>query len=165
MRKKANRSFAADAKGNDLLTTESRFLDIIEVADPDAPSLLSLLTGETGGDGSSGKVYVEQLVLGLLKVNLSYVKGKKQNWELTETGDWVSKTFDPNYQAQTEGEDGDPSEMFTKWSQHTYDEDLWAERQGELSGFVVCLWVIMGCVCRLISTCLFSYIQASAPKT
>lgn len=131
VRKKANRGFEADTKGSDFLVTlESRFLDI-EPTDPDSPSLFSMLTGENSeGDGGSGKVYVEQLVLGLLKVNLSYVKGKKQTWELTDKGDWVSKLSDPGFQSQTLGDDGDPSEMFTRWSQHTYDEDLWAERQG-----------------------------------
>ena len=130
VRKKANRSFAADTKKNQFLSTESRFIDI-ESSEPEAPSLLSLLVGEHASGETSGKVYVEQLVLGLLKVNLSYVKGKKQTWELTEKGDWVSKAFDSNYQTQNEGEAGDPSELFTRWSQHTYDEDLWAERQGE----------------------------------
>jgi len=32
------------------------------------------------------KVYVEQLILGLVKINISYVKGKKQNFEILENG-------------------------------------------------------------------------------
>ena len=132
VRKKANKSYEADLKGNELLTTESLFLNC-ESVDPEGPTLWDLLTGEhSAEDATAGKVYVEQLVLGLLKVNLSYVKGKKQSWELTDKGDWVSKTADPGFQnpSQAVGEAGDPSEMFTRWSQHTYDEDLWAERQG-----------------------------------
>jgi hypothetical protein len=143
VRQKANRSFENDMKGGDLLLTlESRFNNI-EPRDQDSPGLISLLVGEHAEESSSSrKVYVEQLVLGLLKVNLSYVKGKKQTWELTDKGDWVSKTMDPTIQALSQtfggdgGEDGDPSEMFTRWSQHTYDEDLWAERQGELGRYM-----------------------------
>lgn len=139
VRQKANVRFAA-GKGSDLLTTASRFLDV-EPSDPDAPSLYALLIGEDAdSDASFGKVYVEQLVLGLLKVNLSYVKGKKQSSEMTEKGDWVTKTFDTNYQTRPqniEGEEGDPNEMFTRWSQHTNDEDLWAERKGDFVAVVI----------------------------
>ncbi|CAB9515429.1 Putative vacuolar protein sorting-associated protein [Seminavis robusta] len=143
VRQKANRSFEVDTKGNEL-QRENRFTNI-EPPDPDTPGLMSLLVGEhSEEDASAGKVYVEQLVLGLLKVNLSYVKGKKQlAWELTDKGDWVSKTMDPAFHVISqnlgvsgvvgEEEEGDPSELFMRWSQHTYDEDLWAERQGKRS--------------------------------
>lgn len=131
VRQKA-RTFENIKHGDDPLTLESRFLTL-EALEAEGPDLMSLLAAESAeGSQSAGKVYVEQLVLGLFKVNLSYVKGKKQTWELTDKGDWVLEKSDSALQStNASGSDGDdPSEMFLRWSEHTYDEDLWAENQG-----------------------------------
>jgi hypothetical protein len=110
----------------------------------DGPSLLSILEG--GGEGEptalKTKIYVEQLILGLVKVNLSYIKGKKQSWELTDQGAKAIKNMEvkelPNLALAAGGiqlgtpSRGDQSEVFTRWSQHTYDEDLLDENGGKL---------------------------------
>lgn len=74
------------------------------------------------------KMYVEQLILGLVKINLSYVKGKKQNFEVTEN----SRNAIQNFTIATGGgriidrgvgEKNNQSGVFTRWSQLTSDED------------------------------------------
>lgn len=110
-----------------------------DLKDPVDPTLLSLLGGGGSASGGESKVYIEQLFLGVVKVNLSYLKGKKQAWELTTQGDWVEKRLEgvrslPKV-AKAVGErilshqtlHNEKSDTFIKWSQQTYDEDRWAE--------------------------------------
>ncbi len=143
-RRKAKRNTAKGQRRADfLLTTENCFatndLEVQQIQ-----SLLSLLKSEEGGSQiRRRKIYVEQLILGLVKVNLSYVKGKKQSYELTDKGTRTLKNFEmreiPNLALAVTGMSltesilrGDQSEVFLKWSQLTYDEDL-MEAGGKLS--------------------------------
>jgi hypothetical protein len=135
-KKTANGQRRADV----LLTNENCFLSS-DGEEDDAPSLLSILEGEGegGSQASRRKVYVEQLVLGLVKVNLSYVKGKKQSWEFADEGAKAIKNLEvkelPNLALAAggihPGNFADQSEVFARWSQHTYDEDYLAENGGE----------------------------------
>jgi hypothetical protein len=99
------------------------------------------------GDNSSGellndqRVYVEQLLLGFVKINLSYLKGKRGNWELTEGGEFITKSIDgltqglPEKMAITAGglrlavgrKRESQSEVLAKWALYTHDEDLWTD--------------------------------------
>jgi hypothetical protein len=101
-----------------------------EMPDPDEPGLFSLLLGESR-PGRENKVYIEQLFLGVVKVNLSYLKGKKQTWDFTNQN-WGEKSLEGvlslgekifNYTTHHH----DKSDVFNSWSQQTYDEDRWAE--------------------------------------
>ena len=127
-----------------LLTSENCFAASDSEDTETDPTLLSLL--ETEGDGESPstrrKVYIEQLILGLVKLNLSYVKGKnKQSWELTDEGARKIKHLEakelPNLAIASGAinlgnqEKKDQSETFVRWSQHTYDEELLAENGGK----------------------------------
>jgi hypothetical protein len=109
-----------------------------DMQESDEPGLFSLLIGESG-PGRESKVYIEQLFLGIVKVNLSYLKGKKQTWDYTNQNSWGEKGFDDvrnlpqtalalgekiiNYTTHHH----DKSDVFNSWSQQTYDEDRWAE--------------------------------------
>jgi hypothetical protein len=109
-----------------------------DMQDADEPGLFSLLIGESG-PGRESKVYIEQLFLGVVKVNLSYLKGKKQTWDYTNQGSWGEKGLEDvrnlpqtalalgeriiNYRTHHH----DKSDVFNRWSQQTYDEDRWAE--------------------------------------
>lgn len=106
------------------------------------PSLLSILEGPgSGAAGSKKKFYIEQLILGLVKINLSYIKGKKHSWDATEQGPISIKNLEvselPNLAAATTrskantNAKSDQSDAFQRWSQHTYDEDLFAENGGK----------------------------------
>ena len=72
-----------------------------------------------------------------MKINLSYVKGKKQNFEISENGRNAMQDFTivtGGVQSNDRGEDtkkNDQSEMFTKWSQLTSDEDDVLESVGK----------------------------------
>ena len=94
------------------------------------PALFTVLQS----DGSRGvlsqkqKMYVEQLILGLVKINLSYVKGKKQIFDTTEN----SRNTIQNFTIATGSgqkldtgieKNNDQSEIFTRWSQLSSDED------------------------------------------
>jgi len=97
--------------------------------DESKPSLYETIqsVGDNGALSQKQKMYVEQLILGLVKINLSYVKGKKQNFETSE-----NNTYDVHDFTMAKGEghgiDSDQkkseqSEKFTKWSQLTSDQD------------------------------------------
>ena len=99
------------------------------------------------GDNSSGellndqKVYVEQLILGFVKINFSYLKGKRGNWELTEGGEFITTSIDgltpglPEKMALKAGglrltggrKRESQSEVLGKWASYTHDEDLWTD--------------------------------------
>lgn len=125
-----------------------------EMHDPAEPGLFSLLMGENG-PGRESKVYIEQLFLGVVKVNLSYLKGKKQTWDYTNQGSWGEKGFDDvrnlPHTAFSLGEKiinytthhHDKSDIFNSWCQQTYDEDRWAEYGKEsqnISGLIASLF-------------------------
>lgn len=93
-------------------------------------SLLEVLWED---DSSEAKTYIENLYLGPVRVNLTYLKGRR------------AQTLDSNYAASymTDIADGIPdvlsavgisthrvsqqSEIFTRWTEFTHDEDLWTE--------------------------------------
>ena len=88
--------------------------------------MLNLLEIERQTDGEN-QIYIEQLFLGAIKVNLSYLKGSQtyeyllasqRNLEQTLTGLVAPKLHEK-------------CDVFTAWSQHTYDEDRLAEDQGK----------------------------------
>ena len=94
------------------------------------------------------KMYVEHLILGLMKVNLSYVKGKKQNFELNNQGARALKNLEmKQLQSFALAANGiqfgsisktEQSEVFTKWSQLTYDDDDSMEGPGGKSLVYCC---------------------------
>jgi C2 domain/SHR-binding domain of vacuolar-sorting associated protein 13 len=106
-------------------------------------SLHTILLGENASGEllNDNKVYVEQLLLGFVKVNLSYSKGKRGRWELTECGDFITKSIDgltqglPEKMAITAGglrvvggrKRQVQSEVLAKWASRTHDEDLWTD--------------------------------------
>jgi hypothetical protein len=112
----------------DVVSRKANVFHSFEV-DTSNPSLFTVLqsAGNRGALSQKQKMYVEQLILGLVKINLSYVKGKKQNFEVTENG----KNAFQNFTITSGGGqiiDSDrkkdyQSEVFTRWSQLTSDED------------------------------------------
>jgi len=83
--------------------------------------------GDRGARSQKQKMYVEQLILGLVKINLSYVKGKKQNFELSEKGVYDVRDFTMvtggGHGNGSDPKKNDQSEIFMKWSQLTSDQD------------------------------------------
>jgi C2 domain/SHR-binding domain of vacuolar-sorting associated protein 13/PDZ domain len=128
-RRKAKRSTELGRKTADfLLTTDNCFSQTKEDASEVLP-LLSLLELEAEG-GPKAKLYIEQLILGLVKVNLSYIKGKKQSFELSDMGAKALRTGEFSTLAlatssilpENRQRVGDQSEIFLKWSQYAHDE-------------------------------------------
>ena len=131
----------------DVLLTNKNCFTIGELEDTSTQTLLSVLEGlgEGGSAATQRKFYVEQLILGLVKINLSYVKGKKQSRELSNEGTKPvdnSEGDDPPSFARTAGgiQIGNAakvshSEVFTRWSQNTYEEEFAENRSkfGETS--------------------------------
>jgi hypothetical protein len=122
--------------------TDQKLSGFSDLQDPSEPGLLSLLIGDESGPRRESKVYIEQLFLGVVKVNLSYLKGKKQVWEFANQGPRGEKGLEgvlalPK-NALALGERAinytlhhhDKSDVFIGWSQQTYAEDLWAEDSG-----------------------------------
>ena len=94
------------------------------------PALFAILqsAGDRGALSSKQKMYVEQLILGLVKINLSYVKGKKQNFDMAENGRNTIQSFTIAPAGGQILDTGDEkqngqSEVYTRWSQLTSDED------------------------------------------
>jgi hypothetical protein len=93
-------------------------------------SLLDVLWED---DSSEAKTYIENLYLGPVRVNLTYLKGRR------------AQTLDSNFAVSymTDAVDGLPdvlsavgigahrvskqSEIFARWTEFTHDEDLWTE--------------------------------------
>jgi hypothetical protein len=87
-------------------------------------------------------LYVQQLHLGLVKVNLSYFKGKRTGRNLTDaSGFALFDVDDINFRefAVTAGGlqvgrrvslQESHSEVFAQWSETTHDEDLWVDEGG-----------------------------------
>ena len=80
------------------------------------------------------KVYVEQLLLGFVKINLSYFKGRRGAWELTESGTFVLRGQDDdfltsqlNVSGLALGPDKHSSATLARWCETTHDEDLWTD--------------------------------------
>jgi hypothetical protein len=146
MRKhKAKKISAKGQRRADALSANENCFVASDLEESTAPSLFSMLEGTGDGDSPSAKtkIYVEQLILGLVKVNLSYIKGKKHSWELADEGARaraLKKHIGVNEMAlATAGAvisntlaRAEQSEVFFRWSQHTYDEDLLAENGGKL---------------------------------
>jgi hypothetical protein len=142
-RKAKQRTVKGQRRADVLLTSENCFAASDSDDIEPVSTLLSLLQGGGAGEPPSSrrKMYVEQLILGLVKVNLSYIKGKKQSWELTEKGARTMKNLEvkelPNLALTTgavnvgSNDRKDQSETFVRWSQHTYDEDMLAQNGGE----------------------------------
>ncbi|CAJ1965882.1 unnamed protein product [Cylindrotheca closterium] len=117
-----------------------------EEEDAYGPSLLTILQdAESGAASSKKKFYIEQLILGLVKINLSYMKGKKHSWEMADFADQggLMKTLEvtelPKLAAASRrnkasaNTKSEQSDAFQRWSQHTFDEDLFAETGGDAS--------------------------------
>lgn len=74
----------------------------------------------------------------MLKVNLSYLKGKKQSWELTSQGGWVEKRVSRTHFSNSSvvGDTvismlREKVDIFTSWSHLTTDEDQDIEAVGK----------------------------------
>jgi hypothetical protein len=127
------------------------------------PTLLWLLQDDQLADaGNSKKFYIERLLLGSVKINLSYLKGKRATWDVTDSGGFILKDQDWGVQTmtnitvqtmtnitispggKTSGRDvaGFSSPMFDKWSERTQDEDLWTEVEGTGSLLMSFSWHI-----------------------
>lgn len=77
----------------------------------------NLFYNDKKDDAISTRLYAEQVVLGALRVNLSYLKGKKQSTLLERLSDDV-QYFRFHHEK---------SDIFFSWSQRTFDEDRLAE--------------------------------------
>ena len=90
-------------------------------------------------ESGSGKVYIEQLYLGIVKVNLSYLKGKRQVWEVPLDTTWAERGIkNTALLALKRGESlggifsfhDAKSDSFLAWSQQTFDDERWNEDSG-----------------------------------
>ena len=145
-RRRVKKNTVKGERRADLISTNENCFTATGLDDENSPaSLLSVLRGEGEGGSSSTKrrIYIEQLILGLVKVNLSYVKGKNkgQPWELSGEVPRAIKNLEvkelPHLALAAGGVQlgnivrADQSEVFAKWSQHTYDEDFMEGNAGK----------------------------------
>jgi hypothetical protein len=117
------------------------------------PTLSLLLDDDELADAENAKkVYIEQLFLGFIKVNLSYRKGKNASWDVNDSGGFVQKDKSGAVQTMTNittniriGPGGkipgresadSASPMFERWSEQTQDEDIWTEAEGKYMSVV-----------------------------
>jgi len=114
------------------------------------PTLAALLEDSDTTSAGDKKMYVGQLMLGFVKINLSYLKGKK-SWE-NERGGINLKDSDGglNVTGITIGaggmivgrHEGDSlSPTYQRWSERTQDEDLWTDAEGKWQK-KVCKWLL-----------------------
>jgi C2 domain len=126
----------AVGQGQSLLDLEN------PVDESNEPTLYSMLTGEGRNTKGETRVYIEQLFLGVVKFNLSYLKGKKEKegWKANETG-WTDLAMEDAAKValiatgetliRTFSYYHEKSDIFTGWSQHTSHEDRVSEGRGK----------------------------------
>lgn len=107
--KKKTASFDSDKSANVIRSGEE-------------PSLLTLLENHFNDTSKSNKIYIEQLFLGVVRLNLSYVKGKKGTYDSPPLAEWLSKDISDHLSYHRKG-----SAVFVDWSRQTSDEDRRAE--------------------------------------
>ena len=130
-------------KHADVVSRNENVFRSFEVDDTN-PSLYTVLesSGNRGALSQKQKMYIEQLILGLVKINLSYVKGKKQIFDMTENGRNAIQNFTiatASGQTTDKGveKNNDQSEVFTRWSQLTSGEDsVWGSTGKSVKCFV-----------------------------
>ena len=116
--------------------TESNIADGFLDHGSSGTSLLDTLF-DNDSSGSERKTYVEQLLLGYVKVNLSYFKGRRAPWELTESGAFIRKGMESlaastlSVGGMVLGKERAHSSIMSKWSEHTHDDDLWTDSGGK----------------------------------
>lgn len=98
---------------------------LVEDALEDLP-LLSVVNDLNGSEKADRRVYVQQLFLGVLKFNLSYVKGKKDSKTGKEKSEWIIS----NAAAGSEHADSD---AFRRWSQNTSHDEAVVDYIGKSS--------------------------------
>jgi hypothetical protein len=107
----------------------------IDDPSPVHEDLLSLLVGTGASEAAAEtKFYIEQLFLGVVKVNLSYLKGKKQTWELTSQGGFVEKKTGSKIKEIMVSATSPfhvESDALISWTQRTSDEELQSEGTGK----------------------------------
>jgi hypothetical protein len=146
-RKAKNQTIKGQRRDVAVARNENIFSAVEEVEESN-PTLFSIL--QAAGDRSEAsekrKVYVEHLILGLMKVNLSYVKGKKQHFDLNDQRARALKTEMKDIQNLALAAAGgiqfrsiiksEQSEVFTKWSQMTFEDDSMSETIGRFCPFM-----------------------------
>lgn len=129
---------------------ETLFADEDDSVGHEIFSLLQSQCNASAGSGTDMKVYIEQLFLGVIKVNLSYLKGKKQAWELTSQGGFVEKKVRGSRAFKNVEVLVNSSSLFhgnsdalLSWAQHTSAEDFQTESKGmclHLDGLYCLCW-------------------------
>lgn len=102
------------------------------------------------GARKQSKMYIKQLYLGVVKINLSYLKGKTSS-TLGRVNNRLSQllTFaGGEYLLDLLSFEKEKSNIFQSWQKHTFDEERHVEEQGVLSVFHV--------DCKLAFKCLLS---------
>jgi len=119
--------------------------------DTDAPSLLKLLELDSHlivRTRKQEKMYIKKFFLSDVKVNLSYLRGKKsmQEGRGERRLDQMlnSAVGDYNHLEQLYG-DEKYSDMFQAWRQHTSDEERHAEEEGKQCGRLAVLFTLWFC--------------------
>lgn len=90
------------------------------------PPLFEVLKPESDSETEQpGKIYIKQLLLGSIKVNLSYLKGKSRDVVWTDSKvDGILGIGDGKSALEHIFHSGDIPNIPLAWSQHTFDDDL-----------------------------------------
>jgi hypothetical protein len=147
-RRKAKKQSAKGQRRENVVSRSENLFTAVDWEDDTKPSLFSIIeaVGNRNEATEKRKVYVEHLILGLMKVNLSYMKGKKQNLDLHSQGTKALKSLEmkelQNFALAAGGiqfgtiSKTDQSEVFTKWSQLTNEEDTLGRAGGKSLRYV-----------------------------
>jgi hypothetical protein len=116
----------------------------------DEPSLASLLAnGFSDESKKEKKVYIEQLFLGVIRVNISYVKGKRASWESTRHGGWIDKRIEEIVKPFSSLHA--TSDVFAAWSRQTSDEDRRAEGKSASTSSLSLLKLTIEVLCHVFT--------------
>lgn len=86
----------------------------------DEPSLLSVVVEVTSNEQADRRVYIQQLSLGVLKFNISYLKGKKESKISYDLSEWTNGQS----QDQISSSELAESDAFRRWSQNTSHDEF-----------------------------------------
>jgi hypothetical protein len=127
-RKKMKKRAVRGQQHADVVSRNENIFTAVEVDEPVAvASLFSIIQSAGDPSAKKKKVYVEQLILGLVKINLSYVKGKRASESSSNDNTNMNAIQDLHGEYKhltlSDIKNADLSEVYLKWSQLTDDEN------------------------------------------
>jgi C2 domain len=100
----------------------------------DGTDLLSILMADPSKTEKNNKIYIKELVIGVIKINISYLKGKTRDALVNMPADRLLRIASGELLQQFFYHD-DKADVYLSWTQSTLDDERRVENEGTLISF------------------------------